>query len=98
MDLWISICFFSDLDSAWTVLDVMRSSGLEPTADSYAALLQAHAEAGDAEGLQRTFKECETAELTLHDRDLLEAIFTLATRDHHGLIPQVGDYLWLLEN
>ncbi|XP_050728830.1 leucine-rich PPR motif-containing protein, mitochondrial-like [Eriocheir sinensis] len=82
-----------DIDSAWTVLDVMRSSGLEPTSDSYAALLVAHAEIGDAEGLQRTFTECEAAELTLHDRDLLEAVFTLATHDHLGLIPQVLDKL-----
>lgn len=80
---------FSDLDSSWAVLDVMRSSGLEPTADSYAALLVAHAEAGDAEGMQRAITECEAAELTLHDRDLLEAIFTLATHDHITLIPQV---------
>lgn len=87
----IKLCHIplSDLDSAWSVLDVMKSSGLEPTADSYAALLVAHSEAGDAEGLHRTFKECEAAELTLHDRDLLESVFTLAVHDHLSLIPQV---------
>ena len=79
----------SDLESAWAVLDVMRSSGLEPTTESYAALLVAHAEIGDAEGLSHTLKECEAAELTMYDRDLLDAVYTLATHGHHGLVAQV---------
>ncbi|XP_063887839.1 leucine-rich PPR motif-containing protein, mitochondrial-like [Scylla paramamosain] len=83
----------NDLESAWAVLDVMHSSGLEPTTDSYAALLIAHAEAGDAEGLSRTLRECEAAELTMHDHDLLEAVYSLATHGHHVLVAQVMDKL-----
>lgn len=81
--------FGSDLESSQGVLEVMRASGLEPTTDTYTALLCSFAETGNLDAVEKTLAECKEAEVPLHDRDLMEVILVLAQKGHASYVMQV---------
>ncbi|KAJ9586127.1 hypothetical protein L9F63_020226, partial [Diploptera punctata] len=71
-----------DMESAVGILGVMRQGGLEPSAETYTALLCGYAKKGDIEAIDSTLKECETKDIDLMDRDYMNIIFTLAINNH----------------
>jgi leucine-rich PPR motif-containing protein, mitochondrial len=81
------------MESARGILDVMKQAGLQPTADSYSALLSGHAKQGDIEAIRAVIAECDGLEIELLDRDLAEVIFALAKAGHIDLIPEARQYL-----
>jgi len=81
------------MESARGILDVMKQAGLQPTADSYSALLSGHAKQGDIEAIRAVIAECEGLEIELLDRDLAEVIFSLAKAGHLDLIPEARQKL-----
>lgn len=78
------------MESARGILGVMKQAGLEPTADTYTALLSGHAKQGDIEAIRAVIAECEGLEIELLDRDLSEIIFALAKADQVEHIPEAS--------
>jgi leucine-rich PPR motif-containing protein, mitochondrial len=81
------------MESARGILGVMKQAGLEPTADTYTALLSGHAKQGDIEAIRAVVAECEGLEIELLDRDLAEVIFALAKAGHLEHIPEASPKL-----
>ncbi|KAF6210429.1 hypothetical protein GE061_013535 [Apolygus lucorum] len=83
----------NDMESAVGILDVMKQAGLEPSSSTYTALLCGYAKHGDIEAINNTLKECESKEISINDRDLLEVIFTLIVNDHMNGLEEVSKHL-----
>lgn len=79
----------NDLPSAMDMLDVMRSSGLEPSVDTYAVLACAQAEKGDLDAIKSTVAKAKESRQALHDRNLLEVVYTLTVSGHKQFVPEV---------
>ncbi|XP_018326773.1 leucine-rich PPR motif-containing protein, mitochondrial [Agrilus planipennis] len=76
-----------DMESAHGILAVMTQAGLEPTEDTYTTLLCGYAKAGDIGAIKKVLDECESKEIFLLDKDLLEVIYSLAISDHKDHVP-----------
>lgn len=83
-----------DLESARGVIKVMTQAGLEPDSDTYRTLLCGYAKHGLLQEISSTIDECKNKEITLHDRDLLEVLYTAAIHNH----PTVVDNMLNLMN
>lgn len=57
----------------------MKNAGLEPTPDTYTALLCAYAKHGKFDEILSTIDKCETSEIYLLDKDLFDVIYVLST-------------------
>lgn len=55
---------------------------MEPSADTYTTLLCAFARHGDIDALNATLAECESKEIILLDKDLLDIVYTLTINGH----------------
>ncbi|XP_018009682.1 leucine-rich PPR motif-containing protein, mitochondrial [Hyalella azteca] len=78
-----------DTKSAEDMLQVMQSSGLEPSVDTYLALAISQAEHGDIEGVKATISQSAGQEQALHDRDIMEVIYALASKGHAEHVPEM---------
>jgi leucine-rich PPR motif-containing protein, mitochondrial len=78
------------MESARGILTVMKQAGMEPTADTFTALLCGHAKQGDIEAIRAVIAECEAQNIELLDRDFMEVIFSLAKAGHVDLIQEVN--------
>ncbi|XP_065358584.1 leucine-rich PPR motif-containing protein, mitochondrial [Calliphora vicina] len=72
----------NDMESAKGILGVMKQAGLEPSADTYTTLLCCFGKHGDIESITATLAECETKEILLLDKDILDVIYHLAVNGH----------------
>uniref|UniRef100_A0A0K8SN95 Leucine-rich PPR motif-containing protein, mitochondrial n=1 Tax=Lygus hesperus TaxID=30085 RepID=A0A0K8SN95_LYGHE len=82
----------NDMESAVGILSVMKQAGLEPSSATYTALLCGYAKHGDVQAIQRTLKECESNEISITDRDLLEVMFTLIVNDHVEHLEEISNH------
>ncbi|XP_074026112.1 bicoid stability factor isoform X2 [Leptinotarsa decemlineata] len=78
-----------DMDSAQGIINVMIQAGLEPSADTYTTLLGGYAAKGDIEMVNKLIAECDTKEIFLLDKDLLDIVYSLATNGHTQHIPTI---------
>ena len=72
----------NDMENAQGVLEMMRSSQVEPSADTYRTLAEAYAEKGDMEQVRRTLEESEKQGITLSDVDYFEIIQAMGAKGH----------------
>lgn len=84
-------CFCcSDMESAAGILAVMLQANIEPSGDTYTALLCGHARRGDIESINAVINECKEKGVELLDKDLLEVAFTLAVNNHSDHLEEVS--------
>ena len=67
----------------------MKQAGIEPTANSYTAVLCVHAKRGDIDAIRSTLNECKQKDFILLDKDILEVIYTLACSGYENYIDEV---------
>lgn len=67
----------------------MKESGLEPSPDTYTALLCAYAKHGEINEIVTTLDKCEANEIYLLDRDLFDIIYQLATNGHEDSVDKI---------
>lgn len=67
----------------------MKQSGLEPTPDTYTALLCAYAKHGKFEEILSTLDKCETSEIYLLDKDLFDIIYVLSTNGQSDKVEEI---------
>ncbi|TMW54433.1 hypothetical protein DOY81_000425 [Sarcophaga bullata] len=72
----------NDMESAKGILGVMKQAGLEPSADTYTTLLCCYGKHGDVDSINATLAECETKEILLLDKDILDIIYHLTVNGH----------------
>ncbi|XP_014665082.1 PREDICTED: leucine-rich PPR motif-containing protein, mitochondrial-like [Priapulus caudatus] len=72
-----------DMESAAGILDIMRNAQLEPSSDTYTALLCGYAENGDIANINKYIEDAEKRATYLGDKDLLDVMFTLAINGHN---------------
>lgn len=70
-------------------LNVMKQNGIEPSSETYGALMQAHAKFGEIDEILKIISDCQTNEILLNDEALLQTIYVLALNDHEQHIDQV---------
>lgn len=67
----------------------MKQSGLEPTADTYTALMCAYAKHGKIDEVLSTLDTCEANEIYLLDKDLFDIIYNLSTNGHGDSVDKI---------
>lgn len=80
---------FSDMESAESVLDVMKESNLEPSSDTYTLLASGYAKMGNIGKVLEIFDTCDSKEIYLSDKDYLDVVFALASSGNDSDIDQV---------
>ena len=83
-------CPLSDLESAQSMVAMMKRAHLEPSAETFRHLACAHAEQGDLAGVRQTLEQAEREEVVLHDRDVLEVIYSLTVAGHKQHLNEVS--------
>lgn len=78
-----------DLESAIGIIGVMDRAGLEPSADTYTALLCGFARKGDIDSINKYINECEAKEISLLDKDYLEVVYALSVNGHNDKVDEV---------
>ncbi|XP_041922109.1 leucine-rich PPR motif-containing protein, mitochondrial [Alosa sapidissima] len=78
-----------DMESAESILNVMKGAGIEPGPDTFVALMTAYAEKGDIEKIKQTLETAEGSDASLMDRDLMQAVFSLARAGHAQHVPVI---------
>lgn len=78
-----------DMDSAMGILSVMSQAGLEPTADTYTTLMCGYAAQGDIEKINELLNTCETKEIYILDKDLLEIVHGLIVNGHSQYVSTI---------
>jgi leucine-rich PPR motif-containing protein len=78
-----------DIESAAGILGVMSQAGLEPSADTYTTLLCGYAKKGDVDSINKYIDLCESKEIHLLDKDLLEVLYALAINGHENKIDSI---------
>lgn len=81
--------YFSDMESAEGVLNVMKESNLEPTSDTYTLLASGYAKNGDIGKVVDVLDICDNKEIYLNDREYLDIVYSLAINGHGDKIEQV---------
>ncbi|XP_043224122.1 leucine-rich PPR motif-containing protein, mitochondrial-like [Amphibalanus amphitrite] len=79
----------NDLESAQSMVAMMKRAHLEPSAETFRHLACAHAEQGDLAGVKATLEQAEREEVVLHDRDILEVIYSLTVAGHKQHLNEV---------
>uniref|UniRef100_A0A6Q2XHP1 PROP1-like PPR domain-containing protein n=1 Tax=Esox lucius TaxID=8010 RepID=A0A6Q2XHP1_ESOLU len=82
-----------DMESAVSILSVMKGAGIEPGPDTYVALLNAYAERGDMEKIRQTLETAGSTDISLMDRDLMQVVFSLAKAGYHQHVPSIVDLM-----
>lgn len=85
--------YFSDMESAEGVLNVMKESNLEPTSDTYTLLASGYAKNGDIAKVVDVFDTCDNKEIYLSDKEYLDIVYSLAINGHGDKIDQVSIFL-----
>lgn len=81
------------MESAVGVLSVMKQAGLEPSVDTYTALLSGYAINGDVDSILKILDECSASEIELGSRDLLEVAYHLSIHGHPDLLGKVSSWV-----
>lgn len=84
-----SIIACSDIEAAVGILPVMKQAGMEPTPDTYANLLCAYAKHGKTDEILTTLDKCESTEVFLTDKHLLEIIYALTNNGHADFVDNI---------
>lgn len=82
--------FFSDMESAESVLNVMKQSDLEPLSDTYTLLASGYAKQGDIAKVLSILENCESKEILLNNKEYLDIVYSLAVNGHSDQIDQVN--------
>jgi leucine-rich PPR motif-containing protein len=77
------------MESAASILNVMKQANVEPSAETYTVLMCGHAKRGDIDSIKHIMEDCKTANIHLFDKDILEVVYTLAINSHYGHIDEV---------
>lgn len=77
------------MESASGILTVMTQAGLEPSADTYTTLMCGYARKGDIAEIDKTLAICETKDILLLEKDILEIIYALTTNGHADKVDPV---------
>lgn len=80
---------FRDMDSAKDILTVMGQAGLEPSADTYTALMCGYAKKGDIESINNILQTCESKEIYFLDKDFMDIVYTLTINGHKDKIDSI---------
>lgn len=67
----------------------MQQADIEPSGETYTALLCGYAKNGNIDGISEVFNLCDSKEVALHDRHLLDVIYHLAINNHMELMDMV---------
>lgn len=78
------------MESAESVLNVMKESNLEPSSDTYALLASGYAKKGDIAKVVDIFESCVNKEIYLGDKEYLDIVFALASSGNDDKIDQVN--------
>lgn len=78
------------MESASGIIGVMQQAGLQPSADTYTALLCGYAKKGDIDAITKTLEHCDAEDIQLLDRDYMDIIFSLAVNDHLEHVDKVS--------
>jgi len=71
------------------MIQEMSMKGLGPTADTYAIMMQCHAEKGNITAMQKVFATATDAEMVIGSHGLLEAAYRLVRHGHSHLLNAV---------
>lgn len=80
------------MESASGIIGVMQQAGLEPSADTYTALLCGYAKKGDIDAITKTLEQCDAKDIQLLDRDYMDIIYSLAVNDHLEHVDKVSSF------
>jgi pentatricopeptide repeat domain (PPR motif) len=84
------------MESAVGILGVMQQAGLEPSAETYTALLCGYAKKGDIDAINSTLKDCESKDIDFLDKDYLNIIFALANSNNIDHVDKVSPFFKFL--
>jgi pentatricopeptide repeat protein len=62
----------------------MKQAQVEPSADTYTALLNAFAEKKDVESMRQIYEDCKKSDVDFSDKDHLEVIVCLSENGYEG--------------
>jgi leucine-rich PPR motif-containing protein len=82
--------YFSDMESAEGILNIMKESNLEPLSDTYTLLASGYAKKGDITKILNLINICESKEINLNNKEYLDIIYSLAVNGHGDQIDQVN--------
>lgn len=89
--------YFSDLESAEGVLNLMKESNLEPLSDTYSLLASGFAKKGDIKKILEIIETCNKKDINLNDKEYLDIVYSLAISGHSDKISHVNILLKSLE-
>jgi hypothetical protein len=78
------------MTNSFGILDLMRATGVTPTAATYTALLQGFAESGDKENLLKTHREAFMRTITLNVKQIMKIVISLVTSGHQEFVGDVS--------
>lgn len=83
---------FSDIDNAVHVLDLMKESKIEPSAETYTELMCVYAKGDHFGKIQEILSECKMKEIPFSNRQICEVILTLCMNKHQDHANEVDEY------
>ena len=81
--------FYSDMESAAGILNVMKQANIDPSSETYTVLMCGYAKRGDMESINKVMESSKAAGINLFDKDILEVVYTLAVNGHGALLDEV---------
>ncbi|KAK7104135.1 leucine-rich PPR motif-containing protein, mitochondrial-like [Littorina saxatilis] len=83
----------NDPESAQSIVEVMRQTGLEPTNTTYMTLAIGFAERGEIEEVKKYINQAEIENVPLRPGQLLEVYAALAMNGHNQYLKEIMTYL-----
>jgi len=81
------------MESAESILNIMKDSNLEPSSDTYTLLASGYAKNGDIGKVIDVLDTCDNKEIYLSDKEYLDIVYSLAVNGHGDKIDQVSVFL-----
>lgn len=85
--------YFSDIESAEGVLNLMKESNLEPSSDTYTLLASGCAKKGDIAKVIDILDTCDNKDIYINNKEYLDIVYSMATGGHDSKIDQVNLFL-----